>query len=141
MTWLEPIGARIIPANFGPMRGFSTHARIEGSCGDTMEFWLRLEDVTILKASFTSDGCQTSVACGSAAAYLSQGKSLGEMRKVRPIDVLDLIGQGDDEEAHHCADLAIRTLAKALDGYEKTLKAADQPVLQALLHGSEAGVR
>ncbi len=127
MTWLEPIGARIHPANFGPMRASSTHARIEGSCGDTMEFWLRLEDVTVLKATFTTDGCETSVACGSAAAHLSQGRSLGEIRKIRPIDVLDLIGQGENEEAHHCADLALRTLDKALGFYERNLKAKEEP--------------
>ena len=126
MTWLEPIGARVTPANFGPMRGASTHARIEGSCGDTMEFWLRLEDVNVLQATFTTDGCETSVACGSAAAHLSQGKSLGEMRKVTPMEVLELIGQGDNEEAHHCADLALRTLAKALGLYEKPLKAQQE---------------
>ena len=127
MTWLEAVGARIAPANFGPMRGCSTHARIEGSCGDTMEFWVRLEDVTVLKTTFTTDGCETSVACGSAAAHLSQGKSLGELRKLRPIEVLEVIGQGDNEEAHHCADLALRTLAKALGLYEEMLKAQDQP--------------
>jgi len=64
MTWLEPIGARIVPANFGPMRACTTHARIEGSCGDTMEFWLTLEGAVVTRASFTTDGCQTSVACG-----------------------------------------------------------------------------
>lgn len=60
MIWLEAVGARIAPANFGPMRGCSTHAEIEGSCGDTMAFWARLEDVTVLKATFTTDGCETS---------------------------------------------------------------------------------
>jgi len=126
MNWLEPIGARLTPANFGPMRDFNAHTRIEGDCGDTMEVWLRMEGVKILQASFTSDGCETSIACGSVATHLSHGKSLGEMRAVRPIDVLEALGQPDNEEAHHCADLALTTLAKALGEYEKALKAKDE---------------
>ena len=119
MNWLEPIGARTVPANYGPMRGFNAHARIEGTCGDTMEFWLELEDETIRRASFTTDGCETSVACGCAVAHLSHGKGLGAMKHMRPIDVLEFLGQSSNEEAHHCADLALRTMEQALDEYER----------------------
>ncbi len=48
------------------------------------------------------------------------------MRKVLPIQVLDLIGQGDNEEAHHCADLALTTLAKALEDHESALRAQER---------------
>lgn len=128
MKWLEPIGARTVPANFGPFRGFNAHARIEGECGDTMEFWALLEGVRVMHASFTTDGCMTSVASGSVAAHLSIGKALGEIRKLTPLDVLEVLGIADSEEgaeAHHCADLALSTLAKALGEYEKALKAKD----------------
>lgn len=118
MNWLESIGARTVPANYGPLRGFNAHARIEGTCGDTMEFWLELEDETIRRASFTTDGCDTSVACGCAVAHLSHGKDLEAMKRVRPIDVLELLGQSSNEEAHHCADLALRTMEQALAEYE-----------------------
>jgi Mrp family chromosome partitioning ATPase len=121
MNWLEPIGARVIPANYGPMQGFNAHGRIVGTCGDTMEFWLRLEDATIQRATFTTDGCETSVACGSVAAHLSQGKGIAELKRVRPIDVLEALGEADNEEAHHCADLALRTLEVAIGEYERTL--------------------
>ena len=100
MTWLGTIGACPTPANFGPMRGSSARARFEGTCGNTMEFWLRMEAVTVLNASFTTDGGETSVACGSAAAYRSQGKSLGKLRKLRPIDVLGVIGQTNRDESN-----------------------------------------
>lgn len=122
MNWLEPIGARVMPANFGPMRGFNAHARIEGACGDTMEFWLRLEGETVAQASFTTDGCDTSVACGCVAAQMSHGKEIATMKRVRPIDVLELLEQPDNEEAHHCADLALRTMEQALVEYERSRK-------------------
>ena len=125
MNWLEPIGARIVPANYGPMRGFNAHARIEGTCGDTMEYWLELEGETIQRASFTTDGCETSVACGGMAAHLSHGKDLEAMKCMTPIDVLAALGQADNEEAHHCADLALRTVQQALDAYVASLQPAE----------------
>lgn len=129
MNWPETVGARILPANFGPLRDFNAHARIAGSCGDTMEFWLRLEGVRILRASFTSDGCATSIASGSMAAHLCQSKALGEMRSLRAIEILEALGIADveaGEEAHHCADLALSVLAKALGEYERNLKTREQ---------------
>jgi len=121
MKWLEPIGARVTPVNFGPMRGFNAHARIEGTCGDTMEFWLDLEGETVKRATFTTDGCDTSMACGCVAAQLSHGKGIAEMKHVRPIDVLEILDQPDNEEAHHCADLALRTMEQALNDYARSL--------------------
>jgi ATP-binding protein involved in chromosome partitioning len=126
MNWLEPIGARVLPANFGPLKSFNTHARIQGDCGDTMEFWVELAGETIQRASFTTDGCDTSVSCGSAAAHLSQGKGIAEMKRVRPLDVLEALGQSDNEEAHHCADLALRTLEQALTAYERALQPEEE---------------
>ncbi len=127
MNWLEPIGARILPANYGPMRGFNAHARIEGECGDTMESWLKLEGDTVRRATFTTDGCETSVASGSLVAHLSEGKSVTEVRSLRPIDVLEALGQPGNAEVHHCADLALRTVEKALDEYQRTLQTATAP--------------
>ena len=36
--------ARVLPANFGPLKGANGNARITGPCGDTMEFWVRVEE-------------------------------------------------------------------------------------------------
>jgi nitrogen fixation protein NifU and related proteins len=115
MKWHEPIGARIVPANFGPMKGFNAHARIEGSCGDSMEFWLEVEAGSIRRATFTTDGCDTSMACGSVVAHVGEGKGPEALRTLRPMDILELLGAPDDEEAHHCADLALRTVLQALE--------------------------
>ena len=125
MQWLESVGARVTPRNFGPLRGSHAHGRIEGSCGDTMEVWLRLEGTKVLQATFTTDGCATSVACGSAAAHLVQDRHLGAVRKLRPIDILEALGEPDNAEAHHCAELALKTFAEALAAYEKTMKTAE----------------
>lgn len=134
MNWLEPIGARLVPANFGPLKTFNAHARQEGSCGDTMEFWVLLDQFTVKATSFTTDGCETSVASGSVAAHLSQGRSLGEVRALRAIEVLEALGIADGEageEAHHCAELALSTLALALKEYEVALRRKLEPTAEA----------
>jgi nitrogen fixation NifU-like protein len=125
MKWLESVGARIVPGNFGPLQGFHAHARVEGGCGDTMEFWVALDGDRIIKASFTTDGCATSVACGSAAAAMSRGLSLLEANHIRPIDVLDALGvlnTPEADEARHCAVLAVEALGEALEAYAKRLQ-------------------
>ncbi|HQL48497.1 MAG TPA: iron-sulfur cluster assembly scaffold protein, partial [Holophaga sp.] len=119
MSWIQPIGVRMIPANFGPMRGFDAHARIEGDCGDTMEAWLRVDGDQVLQATFTTDGCDTSVASGSVAAHLCQGKTFDQIRReLTPMTVLEALGLAETEgaeEAHHCADLALRTFEAAVE--------------------------
>lgn len=115
MAWISPIGVRLVPSNFGPLKEAHGSARIRGECGDTMEIWLRVEDQRIVQAGFTSDGCETSVACGSMAAHLSQGLDAEALARLTPLSVLDALGAGDDEEAHHCADLALRTLRRAFE--------------------------
>ena len=124
MSWLEPIGVRMAPGNFGPMKGAAAHARIAGSCGDTMEFWLRMDGPRIQHASYTTDGCESSVAAGAVVAHLCQGRTLEEVRRIRPLEILETLGVADSEagqEVHHCAELALETLVAALHGYARSL--------------------
>jgi len=104
---------RVVPANFGPLRGASGNAHITGPCGDTMEFWIRVHDGRVLQATFTTDGCGHSVLSGSACARLAEGKSLGELMDIEQQDVLDAVG-GLPEESRHCALLAADTLKAAV---------------------------
>ncbi len=105
--------ARLLPANFGPLKGANGGARITGPCGDTMEFWVRGEGGRVLQAMFTTDGCGHSLMSGSAAAALSEGKTLDEAMRIRQEDVLEAVG-GLPEESRHCALLAADTLKAAL---------------------------
>jgi len=53
------------PKNLGRMRNPDTQGLVHGWCGDTMEFYLRLEGERIGNATFVTDGCWPTVACGS----------------------------------------------------------------------------
>ncbi len=105
-----------LPDNMGRLNDPDGSAWIKGLCGDTMEMYLVIENDTIKNAVFNTDGCNASRACGSAAARLASGKTLKEVLRLSPADVLDLwadIPQGNV----HCAILAINTLHKAVADY------------------------
>ncbi len=104
------------PRNPGPMRDADGHARITGPCGDTMELWLRIEAGRVERATFITDGCGPTIACGSMATELAAGKSPEAAAKVGQKDILDALG-GLPEESRHCALLAANTLRAAVSDY------------------------
>jgi len=116
MTKTIEIDTRQLPANFGPLKDAPAHARVTGPCGDTMEFWLRIEDNRIAQATFTSDGCGPSIASGAMAAALIEGKTLAAAEQFTPDQVLCALG-GLPADHVHCPILAVKTLQAALADY------------------------
>lgn len=110
-----------LPMNFGPLKEANAHAKITGPCGDTMEFWLKIDNNIILAASFTTDGCENSVICGSTAGYMVENKSLDDASVLTQKQVLSEIGYVLDE-FKHCALLAVNTIKEALENYRLNLK-------------------
>jgi len=101
------------PKNLGRMTEPDACGTVRGWCGDTMEIYLRLDGEKIQEATFTTDGCGPSVACGSVLTQLVQGRSLEEASQMRPEDLLATLG-GLPEESVHCAELAVSTLREAI---------------------------
>jgi nitrogen fixation protein NifU and related proteins len=89
---------------------------IAGPCGDTMKIFLRLEKGIVKEASFQTDGCGSSMICGSFAAELALGKKPDELQNLTKEAILETIG-GLPEEEQHCALLAANTLHQALESY------------------------
>ncbi len=124
--WKERVGLvelpmRALPANFRPLQNPSAHARLTGPCGDTMAFWIAAEGEQILEVTYTTDGCENSVLCGSAAALLGTGSDLADLKAMGEEDLLALLPQLPPEETH-CARLAMKTLHGALEVYEHQLQ-------------------
>lgn len=109
------------PRNMGPLKEFNGHARITGPCGDTMEFWIQVQEGAIKKVSFVTDGCGSSIASGSMTTCLVAGKTIGEAKSISQKNVLDAL-EGLSEESQHCALLAANTLKAACDDYMKKQK-------------------
>lgn len=101
------------PANLGRMAEADAHGLVHGWCGDTMEFYVQLNGERIERATFTTDGCGPTVACGSMLTRMVQGTSLEKAGAIRPQDLLDAL-DGLPEESLHCAELAVNTLQNAL---------------------------
>jgi ATP-binding protein involved in chromosome partitioning len=102
---------------FGPIEEPDGHACITGPCGDTMEFWLKIDDEVIKYATFITDGCMPSIASGAMAANLAEGKSINDASGIEQHDILVALG-GLPEDHVHCALLAATTLHAAIDDYK-----------------------
>ncbi|MBY9014226.1 MAG: iron-sulfur cluster assembly scaffold protein [Candidatus Lokiarchaeota archaeon] len=89
----------------------------EGPCGDTMSFFLKIKDNIIEKANFLTDGCGASVATGCQTTLLIENKSLDDAEKLRAEDI-DAALKGLPDNHKHCAELAIRTLKRAIEDYK-----------------------
>lgn len=113
--------ARTLPMTFGPHKGANGKARITGPCGDTMEFWLTIADQRIARATFTTDGCGDSLACGDTAARMASGAALDVARRIGQADILAMVS-GIPEESRHCALLAANVLHAAIADYLATEK-------------------
>jgi len=100
------------PRNLGPMAAFDGHARMSGSCGDTMDFWIRVRGNMVDKITFSTDGCGSSLACGSMAAELAGGRTLEDLADLSANEIQSALG-GLPEAEMHCATLAAETARAA----------------------------
>jgi nitrogen fixation NifU-like protein len=114
------------PKFMGKMVNPSCVGRLTGKCGDRMEIYLRIENDHIEEASFFTDGCGSSVACGSVVAELATCKDLDEAAQIGGDSVLMALG-GLPEEEKHCAFLAAETLMAAIHQWLVQKISPDKP--------------
>jgi nitrogen fixation NifU-like protein len=100
----------LVPCHFRELKEFHGHARITGPCGDMMEFWLKVRDGTVEDIAFITDGCNSSVACGSMAASLAEDKPKADAAAIRQWDILAAIG-GFPEGSNFAGSSASRSSA------------------------------
>jgi nitrogen fixation NifU-like protein len=102
------------PRNVGMLRNADGWAKFTGPCGDTMEMWIRVFGDRIEEDGFWTDGCGTSIACGSMVSELAKGRSIGQCLEMTQEEVLEALG-GLPGESEHCALLAVSTLKMAIE--------------------------
>ena len=106
------------PRNLKKIEEPEGYSRITGPCGDTIEISLTIKDNKITDCCFGTDGCGTSIACGSIVTELAKGKKLNDAKKITQEVILKKCG-GLPAENEHCALLASTTLLDAIEYYEK----------------------
>ncbi len=92
------------------------YAKETGSCGDSIEMYLKFENGRVSDIGFQTDGCGTSLVCGSYAAQMAMGKTPAELTEIGGEDILTELG-GLPPEDEHCAFLAVAALQSALEDY------------------------
>jgi nitrogen fixation protein NifU and related proteins len=104
------------PRNAGNMEGANGFAALSAHDGSAMEVWLRVDNGIIADASFWTEGCGSTIACGSMTTEMTKGKTLAEAFKIGPEEIDAALG-GLPGEGCVCAKLAIDTLKAALRDY------------------------
>jgi nitrogen fixation NifU-like protein len=111
------------PHNFGVLE--TPTASYEGSnplCGDRITMMLGISDGIVREVAFTGRGCAISQASASLLTDEIKGKTVEEVERMTPEDVLELIGIDISPARLKCALLSLDTVAHALadDAAEKT---------------------
>ena len=106
--------------NVGEIENPSVFLGYTGPCGDTMEFYLKIESGVIKEAKFQAIGCAASYASGSAVAEMIKGKTLEHALAINVEDIMNHLGGLPDQKVH-CALLAKRTLERTIGKYQKML--------------------
>jgi nitrogen fixation NifU-like protein len=97
------------PRRMGFMEEADAHASLKGVCGDSMQFFLKTSSSLIEAASFLTDGCGPTIACGNMLARMVMGLEVDDAWEIESEDLLEAL-DGLPEEHIHCADLAVNTL-------------------------------
>jgi len=103
------------PHNFGILE--TPTASYEGSnprCGDPITMMLAISDAVVREPAFTRRGCAISQASASLLTDEIKGKTVEEVEKITPDDLLDLIGVEISPARLKCALLSLDTVAHAL---------------------------
>lgn len=104
------------PKHQGRMEDPDGRSRVTGSCGDTMEIYLKFKNGRVAKATYFTDGCASSQVSGSFAAELTLGKVPDEIADITAEDVLNSIGKLPEADLH-CTTLAEGAIREALTDY------------------------
>jgi nitrogen fixation protein NifU and related proteins len=108
-NWLDP-------PHLGEIERPEGYGKMTGSCGDEMEFFLRVRDEKIIDVRFATGGCITSIASGNMGAELAHGRTISEALMIEASDILSGL-HGLPPEDEHCAQLATDTIKEAIRDY------------------------
>jgi nitrogen fixation protein NifU and related proteins len=92
-------------------------SEMTGTCGDTMGIYLDIKDGIIADAKYEVLGCIGAVSAAMAIVDLIKGQSFDHAKKLNDGNVFQVLEE-IPEEKHHCIQLAVKTLHKALEEYE-----------------------
>ncbi len=104
--------------NVGVIENPDANAVFLGISGDLIRLYIKLKGEIVEDAKFLCYGCPASSSAMSALTLIIKGRSLSAVKKLTADDLLKTLG-GLPETKQECAEIAIKTLKKAVAEYEK----------------------
>ena len=92
-----------------------------GSCGDTMKVFLKIDDNIITDASYQVLGCPGAISAAMAAVDLIKGKDLDFAKALNDGNIFEILVEIPAKK-HHCIQLAVKALHKAVNEYRNGAK-------------------
>lgn len=102
------------------------------SCGDIMEFYIKVNNDVLEDVKFKTFGCGAAIAVSSMVSELAKGKTLDEAMQITNQSVIAAL-DGLPKKKHHCSNLGADALHRAIEDYRakqvgnKYLKPSDSP--------------
>ncbi|MBN1418036.1 MAG: iron-sulfur cluster assembly scaffold protein [Planctomycetes bacterium] len=100
----------------GRMNDPTAAGRLTGPCGDTMEFYLVIEEDRIVDVRYYTEGCGNTRRCGYAVARRAKGRDVTDALSISAGEIIRS-GECKPEAGRHCAILAVSTLYRAIADY------------------------
>ena len=104
------------PKFFGRMNDPTASSYLKGPCGDSMEFYLVVENNKITDVRYFTDGCGATRACAAMVAHLAYGKNVKEALSISAGEVIKRL-KGLPEDHLHCTILSVSTFYRAIADY------------------------
>jgi len=104
------------PKFFGRMNDPTASSYLKGPCGDSMEFYLVIENNKITDIRYYTDGCGATRACAAFVAQMAYGKTISQALKISANDVISSL-KGLPDDHLHCSILSVSTLYRAIADY------------------------
>ena len=89
-------------------------SEMTGTCGDTMGIYIKMKNGVVSDAKYQVMGCAGAISAAMAVVDLIKGKDLDYARSIDDGTVYKVL-QEIPVKKHHCIQLAVKTLHKALD--------------------------
>ena len=109
------------PRNMGSFKkdeaGVGTGIVGAPECGDVMKLQIKVENGTIVDATFKTFGCGSAIASSSLSTEWLKGKTLQEAGKIKNTDIVQELSLPPVKI--HCSVLAEDAIKMALANYEK----------------------
>jgi nitrogen fixation NifU-like protein len=103
------------PQNYGIVKDANIDTTdVNPLCGDEIHITAKLVDGTIKNIAFKSQGCAISKASASLFTEEMKGKTIEEIKKIKPEDVVNLLEVKLTPARTKCALLVYTTLNKGL---------------------------